>query len=337
MFGINLFDLFRADATRGATDFVDAAIDRLVRMTNPRLRLLDRYRERLRPAAELACAHANGVAQALPAPLDADPARWASSDALRAFFVGRGEIVEVYGGSQELRRLFRREPLIDHAYAILAMYAVEQRVFGVAVEDGELRRDVAQTTLSFARHRVRLCAGSEAGLREAIAWQVIDQLALRTLARLTTLEDRRHELEIDRALLAARLRMLRRECAGFDDCALARGAAARLEAELEHNARELAESGGGTMALERALDVLRATLAEPEVTIRCAIRRELLSPMNVRLTQPGDEPHLAFEFVEARLAGEPATTLAIMPTRYPRQAMPSNAPSMAQKGGMLLP
>ena len=341
MFGVNLFALFRhddagGDASRGMNDFVDGALERVVRMTNPRLRLLERWRERLRPAAEIARAYAHGVARGLPAALDADPTRWAGNDSLRAFFVQRDEVAEVYGASQELRRLFRREPLIDEAWAILAMQVSEQKVLGMALDGDTVQRDVVQTTLSFSRHRVRVCAGSEDGLREAVAWQVIDQLALRTLSRLTRLEDWRHELEIDRALLEARLRMLRREGAGMDGNQPDATALARLEAKLDANARELDQAGGGTQALERALEVLRDTLATPAVLVRCAPRREILSTVNVRLAPPVDGPHLAIEFVETYLDGDPPVTIAVMPTRFPRLAMPASRPGMAQRGRALL-
>jgi len=341
VFGINLFSLFRhddagGDASRGMNDFVGAALERVVRMTNPRLRLLDRWRERLAPATEIASAYAHGLAHGLPSAIDADPAQWAGSDALRAFFVGRDEIAGVYGASQELRRLLRREPLIDEAWAMLAMQVSEQKRLGMALEGDAVRHDVVQSTLSFSQHRVRVCAGSEAGLREAVAWQVIDQLALRALSRLTRLEDLRHELEIDRALLEARLRMLQREGAGLDGRQPDAAALARLEARLDANAHELDAAGGGTQALERALEVLRDTLATPAVLVRCAPRREILSTMNVRLTQPVDGPHLAVEFVEAYLDGEPPVTLAVMPTRFPRHAMPALQHGMAQRGRALL-
>ena len=326
----------RADPQSISQAQVDAAIDRLVRMTNPRLALLDRYRERLAPAVEVACRYARAIAASLPSGLDARPDRWVSCNSLRAFFVSGDDITQVYGSSADLRRLFRNDLAIDNAHAMLAMRFTEQQVFGMALEGDTVRRDVAQTTVSFSRHRIRVCAGSESKLRDAVAGQVIDHLALRTLARLTRLKDRRHELEIDRALLKARLRMHERRGAGLDGKEVKNGDLARLEAALDSNAEELSAVGGGAAGLERAIDVLREVLGAPSEFVRCTMRRVKLSPVNVVLHDPGAEPHLEIEFMEVYIDADPPTTVAMMPTRFPRDALPLQMSSMAERGGKLL-
>lgn len=326
----------RPDEPAIAPGVLDAAIDRLVSLTNPRLALLDRYRERLAPAAEVACAYAHALALSLPAVVDANPARWASSDVLRAFFVSGDDLVQVYGGSVELRRLFRNDPSLDCAHVMLTMRHAQQKVLGMALDGDTVQRDVPQTTLSFSRHRISICAGSEAQLHDAVAWKVIDHLGVRALSRLAEFEDRRHELEIDRALLKARLRMHERQGAGLQGGDLANGDLAHLEAELTANAKELSAVGGGTTGLECVIDVLSEVLAEPSAFVRCTNRRVKLSQLNVLLEASDVQPHLDVEFAEVHLDADPPTMIAMMPTRFPRDALPLQMPSIAKKGLDLL-
>lgn len=338
---MNWFPFFRHQEPKGAAVLalqpqVDAAIDRLLTLTDPRVALLDRYRERLAAAAEVACRYAQSIAASLPAELDANPARWGSCDSLHAFFMGPDEIAQVYGSSNDLRRLFRSDSTCEAAHTVLAMRLVEQKVLGMALEGDALRREVAQTTLSFSCHRVVLCTASEARLRDAVVWRVIDHLALRALARLTRMKDRRSELKVERALLMARLRIHERRGAGLDGKQAANGDLVQLERELRSNEQAISAVGGGTAGLDRTIDTLREVLGAPTESVRCTYRRLKLSPVNVVLDTPGVEPQREIGFVEVYHDAEPPVTVAMMPTRFSRSALPPQVPSLAGRGMSLL-
>jgi hypothetical protein len=66
------------------------------------------------------------------------------------------------------------------------------------------------------------------------------------------------------------------------------------------------------------------------------MRRVKLSPVNVVLHAQSAEPHHEIGFVEVHLDADPPITLAMMPTRFPREALPPQMPSLAEKGSKLL-
>src|SRR5690349_8385027 len=163
-------------------------LERIVQLTNPRLKFARRYRTRLTPAVETAMRYAHELVAGAPPACEASAASWQSDPCMRAFFATADDLARAFSRSAELRAWFEANGACSEVCAVLSMSLVERRVLGVALEGGVLRRDVPQTTVSVTDYRVRICGPSEPELRRDLECRIVDQLALASLS--TTTQDR---------------------------------------------------------------------------------------------------------------------------------------------------
>lgn len=309
----------------------DDPVERLVDSINPRLRLGARYRERLRPAAEAAVTFARRLVAALPPACEASAAAWSAQPCMRAFFATAGEVPVVLGRSAELRDYLAAHPALPQAYALLRMDYGERRVLGMSLAADVVQRDVAQTTVNFGGHRLRVFGESEQALREALERRAFDQLSLLALARLGEAQSDRLRLESERSLLAARLRLLQHGGIGLAPVVEENGglplALEQVELDLECNARQLA-AGSGAARLDFELGcVCDALLRLPEqVRVeRCRIR---VDSMNV-LTAGDAGRDVEFALVRVGEGGGRAHAHAFAAVCVPRDE-PCAPPTLAE-------
>ncbi|SAL06244.1 hypothetical protein AWB81_07504 [Caballeronia arationis] len=291
-----------ASNERREPEQVEELVDR-VKALIPRLRMARRSHERLAPAVAESLRYATDLVGSLRAPHEASSCAWATDPYMLAFFARREDLAERISRSEELRAYFQQNPDSEHAYAVLGMALKERHVLGVALEGEIVHRDVAQTTVCFGDHRVRICSRSESDLRREVVRRVIDQLAFTGLGKLA--KDHRDVLEQGRALLKRRLRLLEREGTGMRSVCgggspVTREELIQLQAQIENNSRHLSELSVPTDALERQLDGVCRVLMEPEKHVRLIKKNIRLNPMNVVQTgesvQAADdlEFHIAF-------------------------------------------
>ena len=327
---MGILDWFRGeqDVTGRTGDArTDEALERIVELTNPRLRFARRYRARLKPAVRTAMEYAKSVvARAAPA-REASAAAWQSDATIRALFATAEDLARAFSRSPDLREWCDRNTSAQDVYAVLSMLLVERRTLGLALEGGVLRRDVQQTTVSFDDCRVRVCGRSELELRQEIERRVLDQLALTGLALAAQEQSRRAGLEQEIALLRARLRLLERRGAGLT--ALAGKAApensqlARVQTELAMNEANLKSLAAGHEGLELELERLREVLSNPSDHFYLSTRRLRLDRMNVVLREDSAMPGETLDLQVAHIpvpAG-PAEFRTVMLVRFPRSAL----------------
>lgn len=305
--------------TSGEVPGVDDAIERIVQAANPRLKLVSRYKKRLAPGVAASLGHVSALVAAIPPALSAGVADWSSDPRLSAFFANAQDLARAFSRSREVREFFEAHPAATETCALLGMALTERRVLGMGLQGEAVRADVPQTTLSFGDHRVRLCAGSEAGLRAELERRLLEQLAMEGLKRAAGDASRRDDLARDRALLQARLKLLARKGGGLQG-ALGGDAAggderARIAAELEQNAQALAALGG--TVLERELGHVCDILARPGEVLRVAARKVVLDRMNV-VQEAGANGANELEFQVAAVEGPPARERAFALVRFPR-------------------
>lgn len=293
---------------------IDRMVERVVALS-PRLRLARGYDVRLRSAIAKAAGHLRELVATFPPPRPLGPASWATDPYIRAFFGAADEIGPALARSTELCAFLEHEPGLGEAFAVLGMRMSERRTLGVAREGDAVRVDVPQTTLSFSEHHLRICGPSDAELRREIVHRMIDQLAIEALSRIAADSNHRDVLEQERALLAARLRLLERQGTGMrsvlgsDEQADA-GELLRLRSRLEENDNELKTLGTRSAALDRQLDGMCEAFANAAQLIHVEDRRLRLSRMNVLLAQQqadgagADEGH-TFDLRVARVPGDP--------------------------------
>ena len=302
-------------ASHEAREGVGAAIERVMAL-HPQLRLARHYQKRLAPAVANAFAYVRGLVDAVPAAREASAAAWTRDPYIHAYFAAPDDVAALMSRSPELRAFFAGHGDAPEAHAVLGMELVERHILGVRLEGDAVRHDVPQKTISFSDHQVRLCGRSDAELRSEIVRGLLDQLALLGLARATADKSRRVALVRERALLKTRLQLLGRQGRGIGsliggDIASDPGDLARLQAQVEDNARAQADLGLPEDALDRELEHVRAVFAQPGRHLSVSARRLALDRLNVVL-EPDDMASGTREGVDLELR------IARLPTVPPR-------------------
>jgi hypothetical protein len=297
-------------------------VERMVKLS-PQLRLATQYQKRLAQAVGTSLAYVGELVNALPGAHEACASAWSTDPVIHAFFATPDDVAEALSRSANLRAHFEQNPLAREAFGVLGMTMTERRVLGTVQKGDTLLSDVAQTTVSFSDHQVRVCGATEAELRQEIVRRVLDQLTLEGIAKIEDDASRRDLLQRERALLKARLQLLERQGAGMG-AVLGSGATvdfaelAHLQAEIDENDRHLADLGSQTDALDRQLETIRDVLAEPALHLFVATRKLRLNRMNVIAEDTAADDGAEIEFRVARIPASPAGMRAFSLVRFAR-------------------
>jgi hypothetical protein len=314
------------DPDRVSEELIRGAIDKAITVTNPRLIVLSSCHQRLAPAVATTIEFLRGMVKALPEARPLSSTIWATDPALRAFFVAPTDIPAMLGRSDNLRTLFDKFPELDEACLVLGMAFKEQQTFGMALHGDMVQRDVVQTSVSFSDHRTHLCGRDEGRLQRVIGTQAYEYLLAQALAEIGEDRAERQELEANRALIRARLRLLRQQGPGlgsmFGQAPSARSEQARLEQELLENERQLAAVGSSESSLEMEIGCLKEVLENPERYLRMEPRQVRVNALNVVSEQGSAEVAAEVDFHIADLTGAPTVRRAFVLARVARAELP---------------
>ena len=310
------------DADRRNEETIERAIDKAVQLTNPRLKLVRDYRENLRPAVEAAIDHLRALVLALPPPIEVSADLWAENPSLRAFFASRLDVAQTVGRSSNLRTLFDKYQTLDCACFVLGMACEAQRVFGMGLQGEAVQREVAQSVLVFSDHKARICGRDEQELRRLIGTQAFEYLVAEAIAKIGEEHAERRELEEERALIRARLRLLQQQGPGLGSFAGAQpeklAVRERLEAQLLDNERQLEACVGQQDVLDFEFEGLKDVLADPTSYLAFEAERRWIDTLNV-LCPAGQGAEI--EFTQVRLLGAQKATRAFVLGRFARTGM----------------
>jgi len=333
---MGILDWFRNQAghfdTDGVSDeMVQWAVDKAITLTNPRLKLLPNCHKRLAPSVETTIRFLQGLVNLLPAIRRMSAEAWSGDPALRAFFVSPSDMKGLLARADSLRALFEKFPELDEAYLVLGMAFAEQRVFGLGLQGDMIQRDVAQVTVNFSDHKTRLCGPNEPDLRRVIGVEIFEYLISRALSEIGAERSERQELQANRSLIRARLRLLQQHGPGLGSM-LGEAPAevsqqARLEAELLDNERQLETVGGGESVLEGEIETLKGVLDNPQDYLAIEPRHLRVSSMNVVLDETSTESGSEVDFAVIELKGSLPVYRAFILARVVRADLPP-APTM---------
>lgn len=174
------------------------------------------------------------------------------------------------GPIKNLRTLFNKYPEIDDACFILVMKFNEQQVFGTSMQGNVVQRDVAQTTVGFSDHEARICGLDDAEVRRLLGVQAYEYLLAQALSEIGDERSERRELEDNRALIRARLRLLQQQGPGlgsvFGRVAASSDDEFRLETQLTENERQIEAICSQQSVLDAELESLGAVLRHQSAT-----------------------------------------------------------------------
>jgi hypothetical protein len=141
-------------------------------------------------------------------------------------------------------------------------------------------------------------------LRRIVGVEVFEYLVGQALSEIGEERVERQELQGNRSLIRARLRLLQQHGPGlgsmFGEAPAAPSEQVSLEADLLENERQLEAIGGSESALEAELECLKAVLENPQRYLHIEPRRLRLSPMNVVLDESSTDPAADVDFAVAR-------------------------------------
>lgn len=260
---------------------IEAAIERAVDATDPRLRAISGYRKRLRDPVLNAMDHAVALVDNLPEALPADNSTYASDARLSALFASPERMRDMFGSDSALGG-FRDRQGDDGARitALLLAERVEKNVMGVELSGEMLRRDVPQVAVSFRGHRLVDPAGSEVETRRQLKRRAFDHLLSLALLRMTEVREERADLNRQRDLLRRKLRALAH--GGWEFEAPGDSDPSALQAELDAIEMQLLELGTDDRALVPRLDIAARMLADPGQQFWADTVHLNLDRMNIR-------------------------------------------------------
>lgn len=283
------------------TDAVEHVVDEL---SSP-LRAVPSYARRLRDPLVRTFEHIDRVAESVPGTLHCSHSAFGEDPRINAFFVSPDHIREVFSQSEEVRGLFDGDLGAEECWALLCMSKKERWQPGMALIDGEVRRDVMLTTVSFSDHQVVSPGADEPSARCALKCCMLNALLAHirraaSAARGET-EDRDNRLR----LLNARLRRSKD-----------RTRSEALEAEIQAVEQQLRDQSPRIRTLQDHLSFVVDALSQPadylDVT-ECTLR---LSRLGIKLEDGSGEPGYELGVSEIRVASQAPRVGALV--RFPR-------------------
>lgn len=313
------------DPDAPSEDVLTKAIDKAITLTNPRLKLVDGYQERLRAPVTRCVDYLRRTLTDLPAEIEVSAANWASEPVLHAFFARPEELSNALGHSRNLRTFFGKYPELDQACIVLGMTYNERHLQGLSLRGDDLRLDTTQTVIDFSVPRVRICGHTDQEVKRLLGAQSFEYLVAQAMAEISEVRSERQELEDSRNLIRARLRLLQQQGPGlgsvFGDAPDSLEQQ-KLESRLLENERQLEALGGSQEALENELDALCKVLEDSERYLTFERRRLHLSTLNVVVDESSADVASDVEFTMAALSGTPKVRRAFVVGRMKRSELP---------------
>jgi hypothetical protein len=287
---------------------LQAAVERVVDSTDPRLRGFGNYQSRLIDAVEKTVTYVIDTVDALPAPLEISHQSFGSDPRIRAFFATATHISEVWGQSDAVND-YREElsgPLPDQIFTLLTMELSEHTRPGIALQGGRVRRDVMQTTIGFSNHRCIGPSGSESKTRREVKKRAFDLISQQALERVITARGERARLEKQSRLLNQKLQVMKSGNWGFEPM-LSHGQSGRpnhaaLVEKVAQVEGELDRLDSSPNTIEQSFDCINEVFADPSAYLGQRAVEINLGPMLVKADDASAPGVISLQLIEFHLS-----------------------------------
>lgn len=283
---------------------LDAQVERVVKGTEPRLRMVSGYLRKLRAPVGTTLDYCEQLVSMLPAPVELSGSAWRTDPALNAFFASVDRMRQVFSASPELRAFFA-SPAGAHAevgYALLSMDRSEKNVLGSKLVGDMVRKDVRQVVVTFSDHLIVRPAESEDALREELADRAFEVILTQSLEQLAGHQARRDDLQEQQRMMEMKLRVLERQAKGLDslvgDGESHAAEIRELKAKLDQNREALGEAVAGMQTLDDYLAQVAGVFSEPDAHLRLELCTFHLDSMNRKLEGRDTEKGTEVTFTE---------------------------------------
>ncbi len=280
------------------------AIETVVNASEPRLRLVGDYAEKLLDVVESASRYCQNALRQAPPALTLDSRAWAKDPRVNAFFATVDDLRTVLSNAAAVQDFFKKTGRSE-CFAWMEMVKRETVAFGTMLEGRMLVREAQQIEVNFSEHRLYFPAASEADLRQELHQQMLQFLAIQARKHLTELQTRRDMLEEQRRQLRAQLDALR-EGAPVRPALLSSADPeerhlALLEKRLVQTELDLAEARKPLNTLDDYLEQVRLVLSEPANILQLHIVAMRLSRLGIKLDEDSPELGATISLLELRL------------------------------------
>ncbi len=284
------------------------SIEQVVDASEPRIRLVGNYAEKLLDAVEIGQRHCDGVLRRLPPALTLGRRAWAMDPRVNAFFATTDSLRAALELDPQVRAFFKESGQAE-CFALLLMVKRETETFGAALQGSLLVRDVRQIRVSFSDHQLFFPAASESELRKELRRRMLVFLASRALERINELRERRGALEEQRRQLQAQLRALRGHAQGLRPLLLSatdtdQRRLAALEQRLSQADGDLIVARKQLGTLDDYLEQVRQVLGHPETYLQLHPLTLRLNRLGVKLDPDSPEPGETITLIELASLGE---------------------------------
>jgi ABC-type transporter Mla subunit MlaD len=270
------------------------AIEQVVEASEPRIRLVGDYADKLVDAVETALNYCEKLTKQLPPALTLDARAWATDARVNAFFATVADLRATLSHPPAVRQFFEQPGRPAECFALMLMVKRETETFGTTLAGDLLVREVRQVQVSFSEHQLHFPAASETQLRRDLRQRMLVFLASRARERIDELRMRRNALEEQRRQLRAQLQALRGQAGGLRPLLSSADADERrlatLEQRLTRTEQDLAEARKPLGTLDNYLEQVRRVIGQPEPYLRLHPLSLRLNRLGVKLDEDSPEP-----------------------------------------------
>lgn len=255
--------IFGGNQARGnyPESLIEMATERVVDGTYPRLRAVPGYKKTLRAPVIHAIDHVVAVVDGLSEIIPTNKISYSNTPVLSAVFVSPDHLREVFGNDPDLSEFREANAACKEGVtALLLAECHEKNTLGVALEGEMLRRDVAQVTVSFSKHRLLAPATSELESKRLLKRRAFDHMISLALMKICESKAERAQLIHHRELLRSKLGVLQKSGWGFDSQLEAQGDHSKLQSELDEIEKQLGELSVDDRALVGQLEIVTDVL-----------------------------------------------------------------------------
>jgi hypothetical protein len=189
-------------------EMLDRALDRVIDGTDGKIRLVPGYKLKLYKAILRSLEYIDRIIERIPRPIDLSISHFVSDPYIRAFFPTLDGLKKVFSKSDELHDYFTEDEHANDAEscALLCMSKEEETILGMELEGDYLVKDVKQTRVTFAAHRIYAPAETEPNARRELKCCLFEGLVTNARDEICERREKRGQLQLEQQMLSSRLR-----------------------------------------------------------------------------------------------------------------------------------
>ncbi len=183
------------------------ATDMVVKIADPRIRRVGRYRKSLRAPIKEAMAYCDHLVESLPGPVCLSRRQYHKDPLVKALFVSADNLEEVLHLAQGKNTSPDQEKAKD-SVALLTMTSEEKTVFRHEQHGDVVLRDVKKRTVNFTDHRILASSATLDKTKERLKGRGLEVMATIAMEQIASLRGDLAELRERREYLKAMRKML---------------------------------------------------------------------------------------------------------------------------------